>query len=249
MAAGTVTGQILTSPKILIGGYDVTGYHNKISAPITMKEMDAQAFGRTGKMRLAGQTDLVMTHSGFWEGGATSIDAILRGVNTSNVLSLCPQSGAEGEQGWFTNVINLKYETMGKVGDLNPFTGAAYASGDNILNGKIMKSATITASGTGTAYNLGAASESQYLYAVLHVTATSGDANRTLDVIIESGDDANMAAATTRLTFTQVTTGVTAEFLTPVAGIALNTQAFWRASYTRGGTTGSFTMYVLFAIL
>ncbi len=249
MPAGTVTGRVLTSPKILIGGYDVTGYHNKISAPITMKELDAQAFGRTGKMRLAGQTDLVMTHSGFWEGGATSIDALLRDINVSKVLSLCPQSGAEGEQGWFTNVLNLKYETLGKVGDLNPFAGAAYASGDNILNGKIMKAATITASGTGTGYELGGALITQQLYAVLHVTATSGNANRTLDVIIQSDENADFATPTTRMTFTQVTTSVGAEFLTPVAVSPAITDTYWRASYTRGGTTGSFTMYVLFAIL
>lgn len=249
MPAGTVTGMILTSPKILIGGYDVTGYHNKISAPITMREMDAQAFGRTGKMRLAGQTDLVMTHSGFWEGGATSIDALLRGINTNNVLSLCPQSGAEGEQAWFTNVLNLKYETLGKVGDLNPFAGAAYASGDNILNGKIMKAAPITASGTGTGYELGGALTTQKLYAAMHVTATSGNANRTLDVIIQSDDTGAFESPTPRMTFNQVTTAVGAEFLAPVVVSPAITDTWWQVSYTRGGTTGSFTMYVLFAIL
>jgi hypothetical protein len=68
-------------------------------------------------------------------------------------------------------------------------------------------------------------------------------------VIIESGTDEAMTGAQTRMTFTQVTTTVGAQFLTPVAGDAEITQTFWRIKYTRGGTDGSFTFIVTFAIL
>ena len=249
MAAGTVTGKVLTSPKILIGGYDVTGYHNKISAPISKEILDAQQFGATGRQRKAGLWDLVMTHSGYWDGGATTIDAVLRGLPASNVLTLCPNSGAMGEQAWFCNIITPKYETGGKVGGFTTFMGvAALQDGSPVLNGTILKAAEITESGTGTAYELGAVTTGS-IYAALHVTATSGNANRTLDVIIQSAaaDDPTFVSPTTRMTFTQVTTSVGAEFLTPVAGAVSDT--LWRASYTRGGTTGTFTMYVIFAIL
>ena len=251
MSAGTVTGRVLMTPKIYIGGYDVTGYHDKISAPITKEMLTPQQFGATGKQRKAGLWDLIMAHSGFWDGGADTIDAVLRGLPASNVLTLCPNTGAMGDKSaWFCNIITPKYETGGKVGGMITFAGsAALQDGSPVLNGTVLQASTITASGTGTAYNLGAAAVTQHLYAALHVTATSGNANRTLDVIVESADDGGGTGAQTRMTFTQVTTDVGAEFLTPVAGDAGISQEFWRAKYTRGGTDGSFTFIITFAFL
>jgi hypothetical protein len=252
MPAATVTGRILTSPKILLNGYDMTGFHDKISAPISQEELTPQQFGAVGKQRMAGRDELTMTHSGFWEAGTGKPETVLHGLNLlgvgGDVLSLCPNTGAEGEQGWFTQVNRLKYESGGKVGGMTAFSGAAYSFGEPILDGTILKAATITASGTGSGVVLGAVSATQSIYAVLHVTATSGNANRTLDVIIESADAADLvfASPTTRMTFTQVTTAVSGEYLAPILGAVTDTR--WRAKYTRGGTTGSFTMYVLFAI-
>lgn len=251
MSATAVTGRILTSPKIYIGGYDVTGYHNKISAPISREMLDAQQFGANGKQRLAGLWDLVMTHSGFWTGGTTAIDAVLRNLPGNNVLTLCPEAGLTGESSaWFCNIMTSKYETGGKVGGLTGFTGvAALQSGEPVINGTILKAGTITATGEGSGYDLGTVSANQKIYAAMHVTATSGNANRTLDVIIQSAEpgDTSFTAPTTRMTFAQVTTTVGAQYLTPINGAI--TGQYWRASWTRGGTSGSFTFIVTFGIL
>lgn len=249
MSAATVTGRVLTSPKILIGGYDVSGYHDKISAVISKEMLTPQQFGPTGRVRKAGLWDLNLNHSGFWDGGATTIDAVLRELPGSNVLSLCPEAGASGEAScWFCNCMTPKYETGGKVGGMTTFTGTTYLQdGSPVLQGWMLKAGEIINSGNGASCAVGASTASQSIYGVLHVTATTGNANRTLDVIIQSSTEPTFSSPTTRLTFTRVTTSVGAEFLTPITGAITDT--YWRASWTRGGTSGTFTLYCLFAIL
>ncbi len=89
----------------------------------------------------------------------------------------------------------------------------------------------------------------QKLYAFLHVTATSGEGDQTLDVVIksDSASDHSVSPAT-RVTFTQVTTSVGAQFATPVSGAI--SDDYWRAEWTIGGTgSPSFTFLVGMGIM
>lgn len=249
MAAATVTGRIISTAKVLIGGYDVSGYHNKVTATVSRDMLPADQFGKTGKCRKAGNWDWNVAHSGFWDGGATTIDGVLRGILSSSLMTVCPQAGAAGEtSAWFGNIMAPNYETGGTVGGLTTFAGVAQLQdGYPPINGTILQAADITTTGTGTGYEVGAVSATQKVYCGMHVTSSTGAANRTLDVIVQSASEGTFGAPTTRFTFTQATTAVTSEYQTPVAGEITDT--FWRISYTRGGTSGTFTVYVVLGIL
>jgi len=75
------------------------------------------------------------------------------------------------------------------------------------------------------------------------VIAASGT-TPTLDVTIESDDAEGMASATTRLTFTQAT-ATTSEWQ-ELAGAV--TDDWWRAAWTIGGGSPSFTAVVVVGI-
>jgi hypothetical protein len=242
------------TPKILIGGYDVTGYHNKINAPVSREILPADQFGKEGRCRLAGIWDWNVTHSGFWDGGLTTIDAVLRSLPGSNVMTVCPESGLTGESSaWFGNVIVEKYETGGKVAGLTGFTGTSkLQDGNPVINGTILKAGSVSTSANGTAYQVGAVTATQKIYAVLHVTANSGNANRKLDVTIQSAEEPTFNSPTTRLTFTQVADFNGAEYATPILGDGIGgaiTDTWWRAVWARTGTSGTYMMYCIFGIL
>ena len=98
-----------------------------------------------------------------------------------------------------------------------------------IVFGQVLAHGQKTSSGNTTvAPELGEVADGQTLFAVLHVPAADVG---TIDVIIESDDLVGFAAPTTRLTFDQVTTTDTYQFLSlkPDGGI---TDTFWRASWT-----------------
>jgi hypothetical protein len=102
-----------------------------------------------------------------------------------------------------------------------------------------------TSSSTGTGRQLGAVAAGKSMYAALHVISASGT-NPTLDVILQSDDNASFTSATSRITFTQAT-GRTSQ-LSSVAGAI--TDDYWRVSYTIGGTnTPTFAFAVTAGII
>ena len=103
--------------------------------------------------------------------------------------------------------------------------------------------AAVTATGTGSAVDGGAATSNGGV-AQLHVTAVAGTSSPTLDVIIEHSVNGSSSWATLA-TFTQVTTSTSAQRVTVAAGTTV--RRYLRASYTVAGTGPSYTCAVAFA--
>jgi hypothetical protein len=110
--------------------------------------------------------------------------------------------------------------------------------------GKCFEYGTKTVSGNSVGIQFpNAIADGQTAYALLQVpVATSG----TIDVIIESDDNSGFTSAVTRMTFAQVTTSPTYEFLTytPDGG---QTDDYWRVAWT-SATTPSHKIMVTFGI-
>lgn len=112
------------------------------------------------------------------------------------------------------------------------------------ISGRIMAGeAARTATGNGTARQLGAVTADETLFASLHVVGSSGT-TPTLDVLVTSDDASAFTTPTTRLTFAQAT-GRTAEHLSTAGAI---TDDWWRVQWTIGGTSPSFTFAVIVGI-
>ena len=81
------------------------------------------------------------------------------------------------------------------------------------------------------------------MYSYLHVM-TTGTGSPTLDVVIQSDDNAGMTSPTTRITHAQKT-AIGAELLS-VAGAVMDD--YWRVNFTIGGSSPSFLFAVMLGI-
>lgn len=239
--------QVLRNCKLYFAGHDVSGDMNKLDLKYSAETLDKTVFGATTKSRLMGLKDVELSGGGFWEAdsAAFKIDDVVNSklAVADELITVCPTDGAAGEVAFFFPALLAEYSPGAAVGEI--FAFEISASGCQVLGrGTIMETGAKSATAGGTARQLGAVSASQKVYAGLHILAASGT-NPTLDLKIQSDDAQGMASPTDRITFAQAT-GIGSQWATPVAGAI--TDNWWRAYWTLGGTTPSFTVVVVVAI-
>lgn len=239
--------QVLTDAKLYIDGYDLSGHSNQLALKHAAEILDDTVFGATSKSRVAGLKDVELTGGGFFEANSAAfksddvINAKLAVADT--LVTVCPTAAAAGDVAFFFPALLAEYSPGGEVGQLMVFE--INASGCNTLaRGTVLENAAKTATANGTAQELGEVTASQKLYAAMHVLAVSGT-NPTLDLVVQSDSAEAFTSAADRITFSQKT-AVGSEWATPVSGAITDT--WWRASWTLGGTSPSFTVAVIVAI-
>ena len=237
--------RVLTDCKLWLDGYDLSGDMNALALAYAAELRDNTTFGDDTRSRIGGLKTLNFAHEGLWNGGDDQVDDVLFArVGVSNtVMTVSPMAGADGEVAYLARVIEAEYSPGADIGEVFSFAVSGEAT-DRLVNGTIMVTGAKTASGNGTARQLGALSAAQTLYAALHVTAASGT-SPTLDVKVQSDDASGFASPTDRITFAQKT-AIGAEWATVAGAI---TDDWWRISYTIGGTGPSFTFVVVVGIL
>lgn len=240
--------EALVNCKLYVDGYDLSGDHNALAMLPEIEPLDATAFGMGTRKHIAGLKTLTFNHQGIWNAGTGAVEDVLHGdlgvVNKP--MTIAPKTGAEGEVAYFLRSHISAYRPGASIGELFAFSVEGEVSDSvGVIRGTVLGTGAKTATGDGTAYQLGAVASGESLYAVMHVTAVSGT-NPTLDVILESDDAEGFPSGTTRITFTQAT-AIGSEWATPVAGPI--TDDWWRLSYTIGGTdTPTFTVAIIVGI-
>ncbi len=235
---------ILTDADILVAGYDIKSYSNEVSVQLGHESQDNTVFGMKTRTMKAGLKTASMNISGLGEAGSSpdKIDDILAQVTEGQLVSVWANRD-DGHAGYAMRVAKMDHQPLGgAVGELWPFNVTFEAAGE-ILRPVSLRSSTETASGDGDPFQLGAVSASQRITGILHVLAASGT-DPTLDVTLRSDDDSGMASALTRLTFPQQTGSGISGFSVPASVDGAITDDWWRASWTIGGTTPSFTFVV-----
>lgn len=238
--------RVLTDCKLWLDGFDLSGDMNALGLDYASETQDDTVFGDDTRSRLGGLKTFGFNHQGLWNGGDDEVDDVLFGdIGLVDVLmSAAPEIGAAGETAYFGRIGLAEYSPAGVIGEIFRFTVSGEAS-DTPVQGTIMlNGSALTASGNGTARQLGAVAAGEKLYAGIHVLAASGT-SPTLDVTVESDDNSGMTSATTRITFSQFT-AIGSEWATPVDGAI--TDDWWRIDYTIGGTSPSFDVIVLLGI-
>jgi len=234
--------QIVSDGQLWLNEYNISSDLNTIVLNISSGIQENTTFGDAYIKRLAGLKTAAISMEGYFEG--TPDGELSSSIATTNgVITVTGQDATQGDICYMMQPAVSEYSPGAAVGEMFSFSVNAEANGETI-RGEISHNGTETTTGNGTGTQLGAISASQYLYATLHVTAASGT-SPTLDVTIESDDNSGFTSATTRGTFTQAT-GVTSQWLTPVAGAI--TDDYWRAVYTIGGSGPSFTFVVSIGI-
>jgi len=230
---------------ILHGGVDLSGSSNSLSVPFEKPAVPTTNFASGGWAEVIGGIA-----SGTWalEGfdEMPEPDSTLFGnfggvwVPTTYTLS---NPVVAGDVSYTQRTIHSAYAKSGAVGDAAKFS-STFMGTAAALRGRCLETVTATTSTSSAGQNVGAASATQTVTAVIHVLDVSGT-SPTLDLVIESDGDDTWASATTRLAFTQITeVGWQVQTL---AGAVTDT--WWRGTRTVGGTSSPTFRYRLFLII
>jgi len=239
--------EVLKNCKLFYDKYDLSADHEKLSLKMEIEAADKTVFGESSRGRAVGLKNFDVVHSGFFEAGSDAVDDVLYdNLGTAGrILTILP-TDSEGGKGYMSKLVSLKYEPAGNIGDMFGITGEAHSEGTGIVRCTVLGIGTKTTDGNGSAYELGALSSGQYLYAALHVTSASGDS---LVVKIQSDSAEGFASPTDRVTFTTVT-GATAEWATRIDGSSNPiTDTWWRATWDVTGSPTSYDICVSMGII
>ncbi len=234
---------IIKDAKVYIGGRDISGDLNTVALSYGVDMADDTAMGDDTRSNKAGLKTVGLGMEGFVQSdGADAIEDILwdKFATAGEVITVAPETGAVVETAFSFRSLIATYTPGGSVGDMYSFNSDANGTGD-LYKGTIMESEVKTATGNGTARELGDVAAGQKVYASLHVLAASGE----LDVIIQSDDAVGFAAPTDRITFDQMT-AIGAQLLTLDGPV---TDDWWRVRVVIGGGAPSFTIAVVIGIL
>jgi len=190
---------------VLLNGYNITGYLNKIETPLTADTAETSCFGVTDKTFLPGLRDATLSGDGLYDASASAIDAImdaiLAGANSGNNIMWIPAGNTIGNYGYAMNMIQTLYSTTGTKDDAVRIGIAGHSSTGRERVKLIHAHGSEDSSSQSASQDLlasGAIGGSAYIFA----TAITG----TLDCIIQhSTTGAFSGEETTLCTFTQNT--------------------------------------------
>jgi hypothetical protein len=239
----TLTPLVLTDCRLYLDSADLTGYSNKAELAAKGDDLDSTTFASGGwKERRGGLFDGTASLDGLWAAGdLTAPDDVFwvnLGVATVPLTGV-PTGGAVGDLAYLTRGLETEYAPGAKVGELISWS-AGLSVNWPIVRGQILhpQGTARTATGNGTARQLGAVDSSHALYVCLHVMSY---VDGSLTVKVQSDDNSGFSSAVDQGTFTAATAlgGQTMK----IAGAI--TDDYWRVAWTiSGGSTHSF----LFAV-
>ncbi|MEU0397944.1 hypothetical protein ABZ208_35365 [Streptomyces sp. NPDC006208] len=232
--------QILLDCRLFAVGADLSGASNKIELSAEHEDKETTNYRSGGwKEVIAGLGSAEIAGEGQWEAGDPSLvdNASWSALGGVGPYTVCPTDSIVGALAYLTYGMRSDFKFGDAVGEVAPWSGTVKSSWP-MVRGQIghPPGTARTASGTGTALNLGAITTGQRLYAALHVLSASGT-TPSITGRIESDSDGSFASPTTRLTFTAAT-AAGGEILR-TDGTAI-TDTHYRVAWTISGTTPSF---------
>lgn len=240
---------ILRDCAIWYGGNDLTATADEVSFDSSFATVNVTTFGSSGNVtNVAGLEDAQMSVMTFLD--TTLTDAVFstnRGGVSDLLTAVAFPTGGTVTAGDTCYAIRAQLKNdpiMLKVGDaarINANFAASQVEG--LLQGMVLApSAAVTASGDGSAVQLGAQSSGQIAYFGVHVFSVSG--NRTITPVLQSAAASNFSSSTDRVTLSSINSAGSSFGSSSTA----TTDTYWRASYTIGGSSGSITFAAFAAI-
>lgn len=238
---------ILRNVRIFVGGVDLTGHSNKIDVAAEVEERDTTNFGSVDLATGQVWKDLIggigawkLGAGGQWQAGDPTMvdDQMWDGLEDVSGWTAAV-AGTVGAAAYVGKALESSYMLGGAHGDVAPWTGAASGTGA-LGRGAILHppGTARTATGNGTAVQVGAIPDEWVAVANLHVLSVAGTSTPTITVKIQSDDNSGFTSPTDRLTFAAAT-AVGGQSLTLLGPIA---DTYWRAIWTISGTTPSFLL-------
>lgn len=230
---------VLLDVRLFAGGVDLSGSGNQIELD---EESEAKAVTnwRSGGARelLAGLSEVNISAEGQLEQEVE--EAIWAERRTLEPWTAGPTSDSDLAAGnllYMTRALRTRTTFLGAVGDVSPWSATAKGTWPLVRGLSAHPSGVPrTATGDGTALNLGAVAENQHLYANLHVISIAGTATPSITVDIESDGAADFASPTARGSFAAASAigGQAIRIAGPI------TDTWWRVGWNISGTDPSF---------
>lgn len=238
----------LLDTRLFAPGADLSGASNKIEISTEIEDKDATNYRSGGwKEIIGGLGSAEISGEGQWEAGDPGMvdDASWANLGGVGPYTVCPTDSVVGALAYFTNGLRADYKIGDAVGEIAPWSGTVKSAWP-LVRGQIAHPPGLarTATGTGTALQLGAIPAGKRLYAALHVLSAAGT-TPSITARIESDDAAGFTTPTTRLTFAAAT-GPGGQILRG-DGTAV-TDTYYRVAWTISGTTPSFMLAVSLGI-
>jgi len=244
---------VLVDARLFVGGVDLSGQSNKIEFTTEHEEREVTNWRSGGaKEVIAGLEQVDLTAEGYWEAGDPgkvddAVWANRRVVEPWTIAADGQSDVSVGGRMYLVNAVRTSTTLFDEVGAVAPWSLTAKGTGPAV-QGRCLHPSGVprTATGVGTAYQVGEVGTGQKLYANLHVLSAAGT-SPTLVVAVESSATEDFASSTSRGTFEQKTTTGEYEHL-EITG-PFTDEPWLRVSYTVGGTSPSFLFLVSVGIL
>lgn len=240
---------VLTNSRILVGSADITQFTGAYTVGGQVAMQPANVHGGGGFTRmLPGLRSHTLQISGMADYDAGAVSAVFTPnvVGAQYATAIIPQdTGVTGDVALFTRGLLASVAAPGGgIGDTATFDMSI--GGDTALIGGQVLAPLVarTTTGNSSVLTLSGPTATQRLWCALHITAASGAAP-TCVVTVQSSTVVGMTSPTTRFTFASANAPGW-QFAAPLSGAI--TDGFWRATFTIGGSTPSFTAAVLLGV-
>lgn len=235
---------VLHNVRMFAGGADLTTVSNKVELTAEGEDKETTAFAPTGgvwRESLTGIRSTSISASGQWEAGnAGNVDDnSFASLGNMAGVSVCPTTAADGSLAWLSSYVRQNYMLGGAIGDVAPWSGNFNGAWPLVRGSVLATSTARSATGTGTAFQLGAVPAGKSLYAAVHVMSVAGT-TPSLTVKVQADNAVGFPSPIDALTFTAQNSigGQIMRLPGPLA------DDWFRASWTITGTGPSFLFLV-----
>ncbi|MEM6528603.1 MAG: hypothetical protein AAF653_09935 [Chloroflexota bacterium] len=123
--------------RVIVGGYDLTGDHNRITFADARSAHDLTEFGDEVQRFILGRRNTTLTHEGYFNPSIGRSHPILKDMSVDGVVSVLLE-----EQGivYSLPVRQTRYQSMPRAGGYVPFTGVFTTRGEPGGWGQLLKS-------------------------------------------------------------------------------------------------------------
>tara|TARA_Y100000310_G_scaffold309531_1_gene353722 strand:+ start:6836 stop:7552 length:717 start_codon:yes stop_codon:yes gene_type:complete len=224
---------VQTALEVIWGEFDISTDHKAVSLMLNNQVRDSTRYGHTARTSLPGLNAWEANGEGYNDFADNALDESLFGHLATNdvLLSIAPLGATVTQPVYFGNSVQAEFSPMGdEVGEIAAFRWTAEGSDQyGMINGSVALNAQPSATGNGTAYQLGAVAAGQRVYLGLHFLVCSAS----ITVTLESDNAEGFPSATTRVSGA-AQSAVGHQFLSAAGAI---TDDWWRIEYTTGGGT------------
>ncbi len=239
---------VLMDTRLFAPGADLSGASNKIELTSEIEDKDVTNYRSQGwKEVIGGLGSAEIAGEGQWEAGDPSMvdDASWTALGGTGPYTVCPSDSVVGALAYLVYGLRTDYKVGDAVGEVAPWSGTIKSSWP-LVRGQIAHPPGIarTATGTGTALNLGPVLAGRRLYAALHVLSAAGT-TPSITARIESDDSAGFGTPVTRAAFAAAT--APGGQIARTDGLAI-TDTHYRVAWDITGTTPSFMLAVSLGI-